>query len=67
MAKVSKRDAAKEIKRHIDSITRLEDGDILPIIEQLAALYGFHAVLLSPLELEFLRQNSDFLAKIGQK
>ncbi len=66
-AKVSKQEAAKHINKHKDSITRLEDGDILPQLEDLCRLYGFNICLLTDAELEILQGIVPFLGKNGGK
>lgn len=66
-AKVSKAEAAKAISKHIDSITRLENGELLPNIEHLGRLYGFNICLLTEQEYAILQGIVPFLAKNGVK
>lgn len=66
-AKVSKQGAAKVINKHKDSITRLEEGEILGQLEELARLYGFNICLLTDAEYGILQGIAPFLAKNGAK
>jgi DNA-binding XRE family transcriptional regulator len=66
-AKVTKREAAKVINRHQDTVTRIEDGDILPQLEDMARAYGFNICLLSPAECAILQGIELKIAENEQK
>jgi transcriptional regulator with XRE-family HTH domain len=66
-AKVSKKAAAEAIGKHMDAVTRIEEGAILGQLEDMARLYGFNILLLSAGETEILHAFEAVFGKKGAK